>query len=69
MIVTNPPGFKGFPEHDKSDPAFDLATHGLDPDVYFVHFEAEHPLVVEHATGFPKHKIVDGKLVPYAPHG
>ena len=69
MTVTNPPDFRGFPEHDKTDPAFDLALRGIDPERYFVHFEAEHPLVVEHRTGFPKYKIVNGKLVPYAPNG
>jgi hypothetical protein len=54
--VKNPPGFEGFPAHDRTAPHFDLAKHADvigDPDAHFVHFEAERPLVVEHATGTP----------------
>jgi hypothetical protein len=64
LEVTNPEGFEGFPDHDRSDPAYRVETHGLDPAEFFVHFEAENPLVVEQATGRACHAIIDGKLVP-----
>lgn len=63
--VKNPDGFWTFPAHDRADPAFKVEAHKLDPAKYFVHFDATHPLIVEHATGHPKFKIVDGKAIPF----
>lgn len=64
LQVDNPPDFRGFPEHDRDDPTSRPETHGLDPDLYFVHWESEHPLFVEHATGFPRFEVIDGELIP-----
>jgi hypothetical protein len=66
LAVANPPGFAGFPTHDKSDPAFDPATHGL-AGTHFTHWETARPMLVEHSTGLPTHEIVDGQAVPIAP--
>ncbi len=63
--VANPPGFTGFPDHDRGAREHQLATHGLSPDEFFVHFEADRPLVVRHATGEPEYVIDGGKLVPF----
>ena len=66
LSIVNPPGFTGFPEHDKSDPRYDLAKHADvlgDPADYFVHWEADRPLVVENATGTPKFAFDGDKLV------
>ena len=65
--VRNPAGFVGFPDHDRANPAFQPKMHGLDPDVYFTHWESDHPSFVEHATGLAKFQVVDGQLVPTEP--
>ena len=62
--VVNPPGFVGFPDHDKGAVEYQLATHGLDPATHFVHFEADKPLVVRHATGEPEYVIDGAELKP-----
>lgn len=66
LTVANPPGFAGFPAHDRSDPAFAPATHGLDPAAYFTHWEAAEPLIVAHATGRPAYRVAGGRAVPIA---
>lgn len=64
LTVVNPPDFKGFPEHDRSDPAFDPATHGM-ADTHFVHWETDRPTLVRHSTGRPEFLIDEGgKAVP-----
>lgn len=64
VTVTNPAGFMGFPDHDKTAAEYQLTTHNLDPATYFVHFEAEKPLIVRHATGDPEFVIDGGTLKP-----
>lgn len=66
-IVENPPDFKGFPEHDRTDPKYDLAKYAKplgNPADFFVHWESDRPLVVRHSTGMPAFIIGDG-LVPF----
>jgi hypothetical protein len=63
LVVENPPDFRGFPEHDRNDPAFDPGTHGL-ADTHFTHWETDRPTLVRHATGIPEFEIVDGEPVP-----
>jgi hypothetical protein len=61
FTVKNPEGFNGFPDHDRSHPHYQLGTFSLNSRDYFVHWEAEHPLVVRHADGEPVFRLVDGR--------
>jgi hypothetical protein len=64
VIVRNPEGFSGFPDHDRDHADYRPETHGLDPARYFAHFEAEHPLFVENSTGIPRYRVANGQLQP-----
>lgn len=68
IVVHNPPGFAGHPEHDRDDPRYDLGRYAKelgDPAAHFVHFDNPVPLVVRHADGQPTHRITESGLEPY----
>lgn len=55
--VRNPPGFVGFPDHDTTNPAYDINLYAnqlggiSNLDKYFVDFDCNVPRIVEHETG------------------
>jgi len=61
LSVGNPDGFVSHPEHDRTDPAHQLATYGLSHRDHFIHWDAAHPTVVRRADGEAVFRLKEGR--------